>query len=158
MLTLFVFRDDLHPVSPLYFLLLLLLLLLYSGLTTVLQTGNITYYPDACSTATASFSVLSQTIRTVQAILEKRDRTDLVALIRQLQGHEQTKLQLTAAHHLERIRQQSHDQSPAAAADPRVSKLLQEGVASLQQQIHVCSIENINEVLDELQCAMLEEE
>jgi hypothetical protein len=90
-----------------------------------------TNYPDACSTAMASFSILSQTIKMVQAILEKRDRKDLVALIPQLLGHEQTKLHLTAAHHLERIRQQSHDQSPEAKADPRILKLLQEGVASL---------------------------
>jgi hypothetical protein len=56
--------------------------------------------------------------------LRGRNRTDSVAWIRQSQGHEQTKLQLTAAHHyLERTRQQSHDQSSPAEADRSVDSL-----------------------------------
>jgi hypothetical protein len=122
---------------------------------TVLQTGNVTSYPDTCSKATASFSVLSETIKTIQEILQSRKRTDLSKLIQQLQSYEKEKLQLTAAHHLERIRQQNQQQ--LEGEDARIEKLLKDGVTSLQQNIATC-IENINEVLDELRCALLEED
>ena len=114
-----------------------------------------TSYPDTCSKATASFSVLSETIKTIQEILESRKRQDLSNLIQQLQNFEKEKLQLTAASHLERIRQRNQQQ--LEGEDPRITKLLKDGVASLQQKITTC-IENINEVLDELRCALLEEE
>jgi hypothetical protein len=127
----------------------------------VLNTGNMTSYPDTCSKVTASFSVLSDTIKTIQEILLKeRKRSNLSTVIRQLQLHEQEKLHLTAAHHLERIRQQQYNQqpeSPESSVDPRIAHLLDEGVASLQQKIATC-IESINDVLDELRCAILEEE
>jgi hypothetical protein len=124
----------------------------------VLKTGNMTSYPDTCSKVTASFSVLSETVKTISEILLKeRKRSNLSTFIRQLQSHEQEKLHLTAAHHLERIRQQQHNQQQPSSVDPRIANLLDEGVASLQQQIATC-IESINDVLDELRCAILEEE
>jgi hypothetical protein len=135
------------------------LFLLCSGLHMVLKTGNMTSYPDTCSKVTASFSVLSETVKTIQTILLKeRKRSNLSTFIRQLQSHEQEKLHLTAAHHLERVRQQQHNhQQPHDQVDPRIAHLLDEGVASLSQKIAVC-IECINEVLDELRCEMMEEE
>lgn len=139
----------------------------YSGLTTVLQKGNMTTYPETCARATASFAVLSDSIKMVEEILGTRQRKDLAGLLRQLQSHEKEKLYLTAACHLERIRQRNHDFQPpqepvadpgaATTADPRIAKLLSESVASLQHKI-ATSVESINEVLEELRCAMLEEE
>jgi hypothetical protein len=147
-----------------------------SGLTTVLQTGNMTTYPETCARATASFSVLSDSIKMVQEIiLLARQRKDLAGLLAQLQSHEKEKLFLTAAHHLERIRQRNHEfQQPdevhqrqvqpvadqveaTTTADPRIAKLLSESVTSLQFKI-ATSVESINEILEELRCAMLEEE
>ena len=127
----------------------------HSGLVAVLQTGNITSYPDSCSKATASFSVLSETIKTIREILLSRKRSDLSKMLDKLQGYEKEKLQLTAAHHLERIRQR--DQQRLEGEDERISKLLQDGVGSLHKKIATC-IGNINEVLDELRCELLEEE
>jgi len=136
-----------------------------SGLMVVLDTGNMTSYPDACSKATASFSVLSETIKEIQSIFQSRKRTELSKSIQQLQTLEKEKLHLTAAHHLERIRernelmaQQERVQSEKdAVADTRIQKLLQQGVASLRQKIQK-TIEAINEVLDDVRCALLEEE
>lgn len=140
-------------------LVLLCLFLISSGLMTVLQTGNMTFYPDTCSKATAAFSVLSETIKAIQAIFQQpqRQRNDLVQLIVQLQGHEKEKLHLTAAHHLERIRQRNQQLQPQQSGDPRIGRLLQEGVQILQQKIHTC-VEHINEVLEEIRCAILEED
>ena len=138
----------------------------------VLQTGNMTTYPETCSKATATFSVLSDTIRMVQETLlsARKKRPDLAKLLKQLQSHEKEKLHLTAAHHLERIRQRNNDmqlqqQQPegsqndetGASQDDRISQLLREGVASLQVKINAC-VESINEVIEEIRCAILEEE
>ena len=142
------------------------------GLQVVLQTGNMTTYPETCSKATATFSVLSDTIRMVQETLlsARKKRPDLAKLLKQLQSHEKEKLHLTAAHHLERIRQRNNDmqlqqQQPegsqndetGASQDDRISQLLREGVASLQVKINTC-VESINEVIEEIRCAILEEE
>jgi hypothetical protein len=147
-------------ISPSLFLSLFYL---KSGLMVVLDTGNMTSYPDTCSKATASFSVLSETIKEIQTILRSsRKRTDLSNSIQQLQNLEKEKLHLTAAHHLERIRERANNQQlpgeeEGTAADARIQKLLQEGVASLRQKIHQ-TIEVINEVLDDVRCALLEED
>ena len=148
--------------------------ILCRGLQVVLQTGNMTTYPETCSKATATFSVLSDTIRMVQETLSTRKkRPDLAKLLKQLQSHEKEKLHLTAAHHLERIRQrnndmqlqqqqqrldsQNDDQIGSSSQDDRISQLLREGVASLQVKINTC-VESINEVLEEIRCAILDEE
>lgn len=121
----------------------------------MLQTGNVTSYPDTCSKVTASFSVLSETVKAIQVILaEERRRKDLSRVIAQLQSHEKEKLQLTAAHHLERIRRKN---MADAKSDPRIEKLLGEGVRGLHVKIGSC-VEQINETIDELRCALLEEE
>jgi len=120
----------------------------HSGLQVVLQTGNISEYPKTCSRATATFSVLSETVRSIQKILQERQQKAWARLLQQLQQQEKEKLQLTAAHHLERLR--------AGTEGERIDPLLQEGVQSLQQKLGTC-IENINEILDELRCEMMEE-
>ena len=125
------------------------------GLQIVLQTGNMTTYPDACAKATASFSVLSETIKSIQELLEsQRQRKDLSKFITQLQRYEKEKLYLTAACHLERIRERN--QKVESEQDPRTAKLLRDGVQSLQQKIQAV-VEQINEVLDEIRCVVLEE-
>lgn len=126
----------------------------------VLDSGNMTSYPDRCAKATASFAVLSATVKEIQSILQSRGRTDLSKSIQQLQSLEKEKLQLTAAHHLERIRERNklpQGDDDASAADLRIQKLLQEGVASLQQKIYT-TIEAINEIIDDIRCSFLEEE
>lgn len=127
-----------------------------SELKTVLETMNITAYPEACAKATASFSVLSETIKTIQQVLkDDQKRSDLAQLIGNLQKEEKEKLQLTAACHLERIRQQN--QSLQSESDPRITKLLEDGVNTLQAKIVAC-VERINEAIDEIRCAILDEE
>lgn len=131
------------------------------GLKVVLQTGNLTSYPDTCSKATAAFSVLSETITAIQGILgssqprqtNNTSKNRRAKLIQQLQQQEKEKLHLTAAHHLERIRQRN--QQLQSHADPRIDKLLQEGVTTLQTKIHHC-VQQINETMEEIRCEILE--
>jgi hypothetical protein len=112
-----------------------------------------TAYPNICARATASFSVLSDTINTIAFILkEVHKRSDLVTLLSKLQKEEREKLNVTAALHLERIRERN-----VAGGDERVSRLLQEGVASLKQKVATC-IDAINDVLEEIRYALAEED
>ena len=122
-------------------------------------------YPKICAEATASFSVLSETINAVRQILGEapRNRKDLTVLLARLQKAEKEKLNLTAALHLEKIRAQSQEQigqqkqeETEGAVDKRIASLLQQGVASLQQKI-AKTIEEINETLEELRYALMEE-
>jgi len=130
-------------------------LLFVRGLDTVISTGNITNYPSVCARATASFSVLSDTINTIRAILaEKHGRKDLTKLIGKLQRHEKEKLNTTAALHLERIREKNE---VAPDGDERIRQLLIGGVASLRAKVTEL-INEINEVLEELRYEMAEEE
>ena len=137
----------------------------------MLQTGNMTTYPETCARATASFSVLSDSIKMVQELLSepKRNRPELADFLQQLQSFERDKLHLTAAIHLERIRERNHglqermqngkdaSTSGGPGSNDRVSRLLKEGVASLETRINGC-VESINEVLEELRFAVLEED
>jgi len=122
-----------------------------------LETGNMSLYPTVCAEATASFSVLSDTINSVQQVLlEKHRRRDLSDTIVQLQAREQNKLNVTAALHLERIRERNHMLSTDGGQD-QISSLLREGVVSLREKVNV-TIGDINEILDELRCSLAEEE
>jgi DNA repair REX1-B len=115
-----------------------------------------TFYPDACSKATASFSVLSETIKAVQDILNKDpSRSHLARLVSQLQAREKEKLHLTAAYHLERIRHQNHQVHPEK--DHRIDILLGDGVRSIQIKINAC-VEMINEIVEEIRFALFEED
>lgn len=131
------------------------------GLDTVLSTGNITAYPGVVAAATASFAVLSDTINAIRkTLLEKHNRKDLDRLLGDLQRHEKEKLSTTAAWHLERIREKNEAaivNGASASADTRVHNMLQEGVSTLRSKIEEL-VEAINETLEELRYAALEEE
>lgn len=129
------------------------------GLETVLQTANVSSYPAMCAKATASFSFLSDTISTIQSVLEsKHERQDLKGFVGNLQKHEREKLQITAALHLEQMRAQNesmHQQSEDG--DQRVTQLLTQGVATLKERLAAC-VETINEDLEEIRYAMMDED
>jgi hypothetical protein len=101
----------------------------------------------------ASFSVLSETVKAIQSIFEASNNKEVFALLGNLQAHEKEKLHLTAAHHLERIRQKNEKQQPDQ--DPGTTKMLEDGVASLQRKLATC-IKNINEVIDEIRCLLMD--
>mmetsp|Transcript_33621 Transcript_33621/g.41181 ORF Transcript_33621/g.41181 Transcript_33621/m.41181 type:complete len:313 (-) Transcript_33621:318-1256(-) len=129
------------------------------GLETILTTGNITNYPAICAKATASFAVLSQTINTVKSVLtEQHQRDDVAKLVMELQRHEKEKLNVTAALHLERLRERNNELGMGAdnegddGGNDRIGRLLKEGIVSLKRKIGDC-IESINEVLEELRYA-----
>lgn len=123
------------------------------SLELILNTGNLSEYPLACSNATASFSILSNTVNIIKEILEKNfGRQDLRRLIEQLQHREKEKLNLTAALHLERIRENYSSYS----GDDHVGKFLSQGIIDLRKKLSSC-IDEINEILDELKYATVEE-
>lgn len=126
---------------------------------------NLSPYLDACTQATAKFSVLSQSINAICEVLleqskSQQDKTkkEHYTQLRQLQAHEKEKLNLTAALHLERIRMHGHNNNiEVDKQDDRVSLLLSQGVTSLKQKLSLC-IESINEILDEVRIYILEED
>ena len=131
------------------------------GLDTVLSTGNVTAYPGVVAAATASFAVLSDTINAIRTTLvEKHGRKDLDKILGDLQRHEKEKLSTTAALHLERIREKNEAAivgAASASADTRVRNMLQEGVTTLRSKVEEL-VEAINETLEEIRYAILEEE
>lgn len=136
------------------------------GLSTILASGNITTYPSVCAKATASFSVLSDTINAVKASLEtnNHNRKDITIAIAQLQKDESEKLNLTAALHLERLRLQnsklegmiSSSSEGCTGEDDRTASLLKAGIRSLECNISDV-VERINEALEELRCIAADE-
>ena len=93
----------------------------------------------------------------IQGILDgKHQRKDLTVLVAALQNHEREKLNLTAALHLERIRAQNQ-LLETSEGDERITGFLNEGVASIRRRVATC-VEEINDVLEELRYAKLEEE
>ena len=111
-----------------------------------------TSYMSSCAHTTAAFAVLSETINAVKSTLTQKEHVQLLV---NLQQHEREKLNLTAAYHLERIRQHNNE-NVGQVKDVRIAKLLDEGVASLQQKLNA-RVEEINEVVEEIRYAMLEE-
>lgn len=152
----------------------------------VLSTRNLTNYPAICAEATASFAVLSDTINIVHATLvQKGSYPELVGLVKQLQNQERSKLNYTAALHLERIRRQQQNQQPSSRCGGNIhyddddeeanilndapnaisnnhssesieTKLLQQSIRSLQGKILDC-IDCINEIIEELRCVLTDE-
>jgi len=115
-----------------------------------------TEYPNICARATASFSVLSDTVNTIASIFtETHKRPDLVKLLAQLQKDEREKLNLTAALHLERIR--ARNVEVQANGDERTAQLLHDGVASLTRKLATC-IDSINETLEEIRYTLADED
>lgn len=126
------------------------------ALGAVLASGNITDYPAACAHATASFSVLSDTVNVVRSVLStKHRRKDSVEIMDRLQKHEGEKLNLTAALHLERIR--ANDTDLGGGGGETETRLFREGVRSLEVKV-AKSMEEINEILEELRYAAAEED
>jgi hypothetical protein len=145
------------------------------GLEDVLTSGNLTSYPHLATSVTASFTVISRSIRDIQALMEARVGNDnngdisknVVKFIKQLQEIEKEKLNLTAALHLEIIRERnekldlesrelnangSEDKAETISRDDRVLMMLREGVSGLQGKIRDL-VEQINDVLEELRYA-----
>lgn len=113
-------------------------------------------YPNICARATASFSVLSDTINTIASILtDVHKRPDLVELLEKLQKDEREKLNLTAALHLERMRK--HNIEVQANGDERVAQMLRDGVASLGSKLATC-VDSINETLEEIRYELADED
>lgn len=122
----------------------------------ILATSNLTNYPAICAKATASFSILSESVKAIQDVLlqEKHgNRKDLVTIVSALQTQEREKLNVTAALHLEKIREQNE----VSRGDERASDLLKEGVVTLSKRVTAC-VMAINELLEEIRYAMAEEE
>jgi hypothetical protein len=132
------------------------------GLQAVLATNHVGYYPTVCTEATAKFAIVGDTIQAVHATLDERNgttttndknvslRKETQRLVRTLQQYEKQKLQYTAALHLEQIRlhQTSED-------DHTSRKLLEDSTRTLHQKLTAC-ISEINDVLEEIQCTLLD--
>lgn len=119
----------------------------------MLATNNVAFYPTVCTEATAAFSVVSDTIKALEAEMQKRgaDGKEFCTLIRNLQRHEQLKLQYTAALHLEQIRLHQVADDDQDATKP----LLQQSVSALQSKLAAC-VRDINEALEEIQCSLVD--
>jgi hypothetical protein len=145
----------------------------------LLSTGSTEYYPLICADVTATFTVLSSTINAIRSNLESRDQqqqsnvNEILLLITRLQRAEQTKLQLTAAVHLERMRSiaqqllerellnnrdtENHvdDKTMESTLEKEsdeqrtISSLLGQSISSLREKI-VLAIGEINDILEEL--------
>lgn len=119
-----------------------------------MQTGQIHKYPSLCTETTATFSVLSDSINNIRKVLlDKLKQTSIADMITQLQDKERTKLNLTAALHLERIRIYNQVRE---SSDDRITKLLMEGAASLRAKMEE-NVGEINEIMDELRCSLVDE-
>ena len=82
------------------------------------------------------------------------DDDEYRTLIRNLQRHEQQKLQYTAALHLEQIRFHELPDDDDDDDDTAMTKvLLQESIATLQAKLATL-VTQINEALEEIQCAI----
>ena len=125
-----------------------------AGLEKVLQSGNLTEYPHLTTSITASFAVISASIRDIMELLHGRGNKEVAELIKQLQGMEKDKLNLTAALHLEKIRERNErlDRNEEDGDDDRVLTLLRQGAKDLESKIGAC-VEQINDVLEELRYA-----
>jgi hypothetical protein len=129
------------------------------GLERVLKTDNVPDYLNVCAEATTAFSVLSEQINTIKTTLgENCDRADLSKLISSLQDAEKNKLNYTAALHLEKIRQYKHqvDEEQTHLANSKIAELFKEGIDSMRAKI-AGTIEAINDILEEIRYALLEE-
>ena len=118
-----------------------------------------TIYPALCAQVTATFTVLSNTINEIRD--SETTSRELRKLLTQLQKQESQKLNLTAALHLEKIRKASSDgaitasNQTSSAGDERTIRMVESSISSLIQRIQTC-VQEINEVLEELRCTLLE--
>ena len=108
--------------------------------------------------------MLSDTIRAVKEEMQSRkgessNLKQYMDWIQQLQHLEKEKLQLTAALHLEKIRERNQQEEVRQndnEGEQRVLHLLREGIAGLESKVVKC-MESINDVLEDFRCALLEE-
>lgn len=143
-----------------------------AGLEAILQSGNLSSYPSLTSGVTAAFAVISSSIKDIQRIFESKMNggndavvKNISGCIQELQTLEKEKLSLTAALHLEKIRERNEflrlattndqEQEQEESDSHRILQLLRQGVTTLQQKIVDC-VEKINDVLEELRYARLE--
>merc|ERR1712070_98076 len=141
------------------------------GLDEMLKKNIIHEYPILCTDVTAKFSVVSDTMNTIQnLLLTKYGRKDLKAIIQGLQSYEKEKLNITAAMHLERIRARNQElelietttttttkKGGSSSSDMTIARLLNESIQSLRTKMNPI-IENINESIEELRYARMEED
>lgn len=121
----------------------------------MLVSGNITSYPALCAKATATFSVLSDTINSIRSCLQaQHGRTDAARAVGQLQKKEGEKLNLTAAVHLERLRLRNAQVEDGE--DERTAALLREGIETLGGKV-ANVVEEINDCIEELRCIAADE-
>ena len=158
------------------------------GLEVVLQSSNFSQYTTLATNVTAIFVVLSNSIREIFVLFDDSNpsgskttgaigsdkvsaqtRKEIAAFIKQLQSHEKEQLHLTAALHLEKMRERnevidlslgmnsngSNDDITTSAGNEKIAALLRESISSLQGKVSEC-IENINDVLEELRYAAAE--
>ena len=142
------------------------------SLDKVLSTNNLTYYPTVATSITATFVVISNSIKVIQGLfLTKHDRKDISEFIQRLQLHEKDKLHLTAALHLEKMRERNDEidvqigsasasessSGSSGSGNERIASLLRESIISLQGKITE-KIESINEIMEELRYVLAEME
>lgn len=123
-----------------------------SGLDIVLESGNLSQYPTLTTSTTASFAVISKHVRNIENILKERGHERISKFIKQLQSFEKEKLNLTAALHLEKIRERNERLvlgDMESDTDKRILLLLEEGVRELLKKVQQCE-EDINDILEEI--------
>ena len=117
------------------------------GLDGILRDRQLAAYPQLCAEATARFAALSRDINAVEERLRAADPAErafahrAADLVRRVQQLEKEKLELTAAAHLERIRETAGEEL-AASNLAYVRQRMGEIVASIVEQ------------LDELRCEL----
>ncbi|CAM9298432.1 unnamed protein product [Ectocarpus sp. 12 AP-2014] len=132
------------------------------GLKEALRIGDYSGYPALCCEVTAGFSVLSKAINAIEAMLGKDSGTEALAgIIRRVQEHEREKLTVTAAHHLESMREaralgmgpgmsvHSGGQGDAGVASPSQDRLLSDAVGDLLRRAEG-EAAAVSELLEEL--------
>ncbi|CAM9891355.1 unnamed protein product [Ectocarpus sp. 6 AP-2014] len=132
------------------------------GLKEALRIGDYSGYPALCCEVTAGFSVLSKAINAIEATLGKDSETKALAgIIRRVQEHEREKLTVTAAHHLESMREaralgmgpgmsvHSGGQGDAGVASPSQDRLLSDAVGDLLRRAEG-EAAAVSELLEEL--------
>ncbi|CAM9869476.1 unnamed protein product [Pylaiella littoralis] len=132
------------------------------GLREALRSGDYSGYPALCCEVTAGFSVLSKAINAIEALLGADPETKpLAGIIRRVQGREQEKLTVTAAHHLESMRKaralgmgpgmtvHAGGAGDVGSESPAQERLLKDGVGDMLRRAEA-EAAAVTELLEEL--------
>lgn len=112
----------------------------------VIKSKNMQRYVAVVANVTANFLTQSNLINSAKkCLIEIHNLRDIAKNISALQLHEKEKLNLTAALHLERLRE----------SENKGDRLLVEGIKSLRSKINRL-IDQINEIIDELKYELME--